>query len=127
MADDGPWQAVQQINRAWRTGDASGIAELFHPDAVIVHPGFEGRSEGRDECVQSYVEFAGQATVRSLDEYGTAVDMVGDTAVVTYGFTIDYDLDDQPYTDRGTDLYVLARTGDGRWQAIWRTLVMDEG
>ncbi|HEX6597200.1 MAG TPA: nuclear transport factor 2 family protein, partial [Acidimicrobiales bacterium] len=85
MADDGPWQAVQSINRAWRTGDARGIAELFHPDAVIVHPGFEGRSEGRDECVQSYVEFAGQATVRSLDEYGTAVDVVADTAVVTYG------------------------------------------
>ena len=28
MADDGPWQAVQQINRAWRTGDASEIAAM---------------------------------------------------------------------------------------------------
>jgi uncharacterized protein (TIGR02246 family) len=123
VADDGPWEAVQRINRAWRAGDPTGIAELFHPDAVIVHPGFEGRSEGRDECVQSYVEFAGQATVHSLEEYGVTVDVVGDTAVVTYGFTIDYDLDGQPYRDRGTDLYVLTRAGEG-WQAIWRTLVM---
>lgn len=125
MADDGPWQAVQRINRAWRTGDAGGIAELFHPDAVIVHPGFDGRSEGRDACVQSYVDFAGEATVRTLDEHSLSVDRVGDTAVVTYGFTIDYDLDGQPYKDRGTDLYVLKQV-EGRWQAIWRTLVMED-
>jgi uncharacterized protein (TIGR02246 family) len=124
MADDSPWEAVQKINRAWRTGEISDVGELFHPDAVIVHPGFEGRTEGREACLQSYRDFAAQATVRRLDEYDPQVDVTGDTAVISYGFQIDYEMDGETYADAGRDVFVLTRAG-GRWQAIWRTLVMD--
>jgi uncharacterized protein (TIGR02246 family) len=121
---DGPWETVQRINRAWRNGDAAGIARLFHPDAVIVHPGFEGRSEGRNACVRSYQEFAEQVAVQRLDEFDAHIDVVGDTAVVTYEFEISYLMDGDEMHDSGRDVFVLSRAGGGRWQVIWRTLVM---
>lgn len=123
--DADPWDTVRQINDAWRSGDAADIGHLFHPDAVIVHPGFESRTEGREACVDSYVAFALQARISRLEEFEPQIDVVGDTAVVTYGFEIDYEMEGQAFEDGGTDLFVLTRTNDG-WQAIWRTLVMDD-
>ena len=125
MADDGPWEIVQRINRAWRRGDADGMGELFHADAVIVHPGFEGRTVGREACVESYREFTAQATVRRLAELDPQIDVVGDTAVVTYGFEIDYDMGRETRAEKGRDVFVLTR-GKGSWRVVWRTLVMDE-
>ena len=125
-ADGDPWETVRQINRAWRTGDASEITELFHPNAVIVHPGFEGRTEGREDCILSYIDFASQADIRRLEEFDPQVDTVEDTAVVSYAFEIDYEMNGQAFSDSGTDLFVLNRGRDGQWQAVWRTLLMDE-
>ncbi len=126
MADGNPWETVQQINQAWVSGEVGQIDELFHPNAVIVHPGFEGRTEGRDDCVQSYLEFAMQAQVHRLDAFDEQIDVVDNTAVVSYGFEIEYEMNGQGYTDSGTDLFVLTRAPGG-WQVIWRTLLMDEG
>jgi uncharacterized protein (TIGR02246 family) len=67
MAEDGPWDIVQRINRAWQDGDAESLIELFHHEVVVVHPRFEGRTRGREACVASYREFAANATVRRLD------------------------------------------------------------
>ena len=126
MGDGNPWDTVQQINQAWVSGEVGEIDELFHPNAVIVHPGFEGRTEGRDDCVQSYVEFAMQAQVHRLEAFDEQVDVVDNTAVVSYGFEIEYEMGGQGYTDSGTDLFVLTRAPNG-WQVVWRTLLMDEG
>lgn len=125
MADGNPWETVQQINRAWVSGEVDQIDDLFHPNAVIVHPGFEGRTEGRGDCVQSYLEFALQAQVQRLEEFDEQVDIVDDTAVVSYGFEIDYETNGQAFSESGTDLFVLTRASAG-WQVIWRTLLMDE-
>lgn len=126
MADGNPWETVQQINEAWVSGEVGQIDELFHPKAVIVHPGFEGRTEGRDDCVQSYLEFAMQAQVHRLETFEEQVDVVDATAVVSYGFEIEYEMNGQGYTDSGTDLFVLT-AGPTGWQVVWRTLLMDEG
>ena len=124
MAEDGPWKVVQKINKMWRSGDVDGLGELFHPDAVVVHPGFEDRAQGRAACVDSYREFAGLTTVTRLDEFDQQVDVVGDTAVVTYGFRIDYEMDGKANTDRGHDVFVLKRGGGG-WKVVWRTVVLE--
>ncbi len=124
--DGNPWDTVQQLNQAWVSGEVGRIAELFHPDAVIVHPGFEGRTEGREDCVDSYAEFAMQAMVHRLETFDEQVDVIGGAAVVSYGFEIDYETNGQAVSESGTDLFVLTR-GTGGWQVVWRTLLMDEG
>lgn len=122
---DGPWETVRAINAAWRTGDVLGLRDRFHEDAVMVPPGFEGRSEGREACVRSYQEFTDNATVRRLDELDPQVDVVGDTAVVTYRFEISYEMGGETQHDAGRDVFVLVRSAAGAWQAVWRTVVME--
>ncbi|MBI3666731.1 MAG: nuclear transport factor 2 family protein [Acidobacteria bacterium] len=53
-------QVLEKINRAWLNGRPEELAEYFHPDMVIVHPGFGGRAEGSQTCVQSYKDFTRQ-------------------------------------------------------------------
>lgn len=125
VGDGDPLDVIRLLNQAWRTGEVDAIDDLFHPDAVIVHPGWEGRTEGREACVQSYLDFAMQATVHRLEEFDTEVDVVNDTAVVSYGFELDYEMNGAPLSDSGTDLFVLTRGRGGHWQVMWRTLIMD--
>ncbi|MDQ4097067.1 MAG: nuclear transport factor 2 family protein [Actinomycetota bacterium] len=125
MADVGPWHVVQRINRAWQSGDADSLEEFFHPDVVVVHPRFEGRTAGRDACIESYREFAAATTVRRLDEFDPQIDVVGDTAIVTYGFRIQYEMGGEAMVDTGRDMFVLTRVAGDPWRAVWRTLVME--
>ena len=124
-ADGNPWDTILQLNQAWVSGEVGPIDDLFHPNAVIVHPGFEGRTEGREECVESYVEFTMQAVVHRLETFDEQIDVIDNTAVVSYGFELDYEMNGQGISESGTDLFVLTR-GPSGWQVIWRTLIPDE-
>jgi ketosteroid isomerase-like protein len=90
---------------------------------VIVHPGFQGRSTGRDAAVGSYVAFTSQAKVLAFEEVAEDVDVYGDTAVVSYTFVIAYETGDgRRLQEQGRDLFVLKRE-NRRWRAVWRTLL----
>ncbi len=125
MGEQTPLETVQRVNRAWRAGDSEALEPLFHPDAVIVQPGFQQRCEGRMACVQSYLDFAAVATVDRLDQFDVDVHVAGDTAVVTYGFRILYTIEDERRFDQGVDVYVLGRGPDRHWRVTWRTLIME--
>ena len=117
-----PWDVVREINRAWVEGHPDDMALCLHLDVVMVGPGFSGRSVGRDACIASYREFCDAAEIHEFAETDPHVDLTADTAVVTYRFTITYTMDAEHHTDRGHDLFVLTRAGEG-WQVVWRTLV----
>ena len=123
MADEGPWDVILRINGAWQCGEIDAVADLFHPDVVIVHPGFDGRTEGREACLESYRAFGREAKVLRLDELDPQVDIVGRTAVVTYEFKITYEVDGGGRHDAGRDVFVLVQSGE-RWRVVWRTLVL---
>jgi hypothetical protein len=116
---------VRELNRTWVSGAPQKLGPFFHPDIVIVHPGFQGRSVGREACVASYVEFAKNAKVLAFEEREPEVDVFDDVAVVSYTFDIAYDLEGRRYREQGRDLFVLRRQR-GRWRAVWRTLLTDE-
>jgi ketosteroid isomerase-like protein len=112
---------IARINRAWRTGRVEEMVEAFHDDVVVVQPGFGTRVSGREACVGSYAEFAAAARVHAYDESEHAVDVWGDTAVATYRFRIEYEIEGKTYLETGQDLLVFIRTSDG-WRVVWRTL-----
>jgi hypothetical protein len=62
--------------------------------------------------------------VGRLEVFDQQIDVFGETAVVNYGFEIDYEMQGAAMQDSGTDLYVLGLR-EGRWQVVWRTLIMD--
>jgi ketosteroid isomerase-like protein len=112
---------IGRINRAWRTGRVEEMVDAFHDDVVVVQPGFGTRVSGREACVGSYAEFAAAARVLAYDESEHAVDVWGDTAVATYRFRIEYEIEGKSYLEAGHDLLVFIRASDG-WRVVWRTL-----
>jgi uncharacterized protein (TIGR02246 family) len=117
---------LQRINDAWVTGDPGDMLPALHPDVVFVAPGFAEQSEGADAAVDSYRAFLAEAIVRAYVERGLRIDLVGDTAVASYAYQIEYRRKDKDELDRGHDLWVVARH-DGRWVAVWRTLLPSPG
>lgn len=119
------WACVAGLNRAWRELRFDDAARFVAPDAVIVHPGFAGQSAGRDAFVQSYADFAQRATIGAYDERDVQVDVVDDTAIVSYGFRMRYEIDDDEHVDEGRDLLVLRRRAAG-WRIVWRTVLLTD-
>lgn len=116
---------VRAINVAWVHGDAGDMAAYLDEQMVIVHPGFQERLVGREACIESYREFASQATIHSYDESEVTVDVRGETAIASYRYETVYEMDGETYHDVGHDLFVFLR-GDGSWRAVWRTLIPQE-
>lgn len=112
---------LEEINTAWTAGRAADLAPYFHPDIVLVAPGFAQRTAGRDACIQSFADFSQNATVQDFTTADFFIDHWGDTAVATYRYDITYTMKDTQFHDTGTDLYVFQRNGGG-WQAVWRTM-----
>ena len=113
---------LKEINRAWTGGNADELGKYFHEDMIIAQPGFGIRGEGRTACVDSYKDFAGIARIQALRESGHVVLVWGDTAVASYKFDVEYEMDGQPHRDAGYDVFVFARQG-GAWLAVWRTIL----
>jgi len=117
-------EAIRRLNSAWREDRSDVLRELYHPQAVVVQPGFGSRLQGRDACVSSYLEFAASATVHDYEESEHTVDIWGETAVATYRFRIDYELGGGRYEEVGRDLLVFVKEA-GKWQVVWRTLTSE--
>ena len=50
------------------------------------------------------------------------VDVHGDTAVATYHFRVQFELDGVTHDETGHEMLVFARMSDG-WRVIWRTQI----
>jgi hypothetical protein len=116
------WQAVRDLNDAWVSGNPERLVEFFHQSMIIAQPGFQQQVRGRRECVDSYRDFCARANVRDFRASDPSVDVFGQTAVVSYSFDIDYELDSERFSESGRDLFVFVREGD-KWWAVWRTIV----
>lgn len=113
--------ALDRIYRAWRENRPGDLTPLFHPDLVMVFPGFAGRSVGRDALVAGFEQFCTQATVIEHKESDRQIDVVGDVAVASYCYDMVYQLGGGRYHATGRDLWVFHRT-DGEWLAVWRAM-----
>src|SRR5262249_40063567 len=112
-------QLVGRINEAWRSGQAEHLGDYFHPDMVIVGPGYQELARGRDACVASYRAFLQASVVRAYRESDLAVREWGGVAVATYAWEMDYEQGGRLHRESGTDLFVFERQGE-TWLAVWR-------
>jgi hypothetical protein len=117
---DTPEGLVRAINEAWIHGHAAEeLPELFTAEAVIVGPDLERLADGRDACVESYVQFADGTDLLEFEEFDHRVDEFGPAAVVDYAYRAVYRRADEELTDYGRDVIVTVRS-DAGWQAAWR-------
>lgn len=118
-------EIIEKLNDAWVKGSPEELSSFFREDIAMVSPDFVNRTEGREACVASYVDFCTQAQVNELKLGETSIDVFGDTAVATYSYEIIYEMGGETFKDTGRDLFVFIREND-RWQAVWRTMIISQ-
>ena len=119
MIDD-PLEVVRAINAAWAGGHArEELPELFADEAVIVGPDLAPLSIGREQCVQSYVEFAESIDLVDFEEFDPRVYRFGSAVVVDYAYRAVYRREGEELTDYGRDVVMVVETLSG-WRAAWR-------
>lgn len=118
-------ETVAAINTSWRAGRWDELGHHLHPEMVVLAPDGSQRLESREASIASYREFLEAAEILDYRESDHTVDLVGPTAVAVYRFDITYAMDGAELRDRGRDLFVFQRGGDGAWRAIWRTLMVE--
>ena len=115
-------KVMKAINAAWTKGRPEEIAMYFHDDIVIAHPNFSGRGEGKEVCVQSFVDFVSNAEILNYQESEYSIDIWGDTAVVTYSYQFEWEMNQEKHNEKGNNLYVFSRDNE-EWRAVWRTII----
>ena len=118
-------ELIEQLNDAWVKGSPEQLSSFFREDIAMVHPDFIHRTEGREACIASYVDFCSQAKVNDFKLGETSIDVIGHTAIATYSYEISYEMGGELFKDTGRDLFVFIRE-DGRWQAVWRTMIIPQ-
>jgi ketosteroid isomerase-like protein len=115
------WNLVRESNRAWTSGSTKELTSLFDENAVVIAPALQGRVEGRDAVVASYVSYNLHNKTRSFEEMEHQVDVFGDTAVVTYRFQVRYEplAGGDVQEETAQEVLVLRKTD--RWRVLWRT------
>jgi len=116
------WDIVRRINAAWLDNQPEKLLELFHDRMVIVGSGGNRYGEGKDLCVDSYRSFIQSAKIAHFHETDPRVDVFDTVAIVSYGFEIEYTMDNKTLREGGRDTFVLERFG-GQWLAVWRQMV----
>ena len=109
---------IAKIDAAWRMKQFDGLDECFHPDAVIVGPGYAKFARGGDKCAESYRDFATNAAVLTYSESSHALRIWGTTAVYTFAWEMQYQRHGGPRREAGTDQLVF-EFDSGRWQVVW--------
>jgi ketosteroid isomerase-like protein len=121
-------RTMEAIQATWREHRPRDMAPYLHPDVTFAVPGFGAMIRGRDFLISSFVQFVDIARVIEYRESDLDVQVIGDTAIVTFRFDMIYQRQQQPRErSTGRDLWVFARHGD-RWVAVWRTMldIVDE-
>jgi uncharacterized protein (TIGR02246 family) len=113
--------AIERINRTWLDRRPADLVPLFHPALTMVFPGFSGRAEGREANLAGFTDFCTHATVHEYRERDQQIDVIGDTAIVSFGFEIVYERGGKRSRATGRDLWVFARQ-ERVWLAVWRTM-----
>jgi hypothetical protein len=105
-------ETIRAMNRCWtETWDEEEFRKYIHPDAVAIVPTTPGRLVGQDAYVAGWRGFAEQARITVWNETDHQVRLyaAGTCAVVTYLFTIRFEMAGQEMTMQGRDMFFLTR------------------
>jgi hypothetical protein len=113
---------LEAINAAWREGRPRDMGPFLHVDVIMRVPGWAGRVQGREAFMDGFVDFCDNARLLRYEEAEPTVDVVAGTGLVSYAFSMEYELDGQRYLSTGRDLWAFQRE-TGEWLAVWRTML----
>jgi hypothetical protein len=74
------------------------------------------------QFLAGFRDFILNATIHEFHEHDHQIDVVGDTAVVTFAYEMRYERSGERYRATGRDFWVFQRQGIA-WVAVWRTML----
>jgi len=113
---------VRFINEAWTQDRLEDLNRFFHQDMVIIGPDARVAGRGRDACISSYRSFAEAAEIHSFAQNDFRIEAFENTSVVTYSFSLSYEMDGKIFRDSGRDMFVFTRERED-WMAVWRMIL----
>jgi len=113
--------AMDRIIQAGMSGQIEGLSEILDDQVIMVFPGFGRRVQGKTAMIGGFQDFAASAEIHEHRETDEQIDVIGETAVISYRFELIYTRDDVIYRSDGRDLWVFHKT-EGDWKAAWRTM-----
>jgi hypothetical protein len=115
---------VRQINLSWREGKPEKLEEYFHERMMIVSADLKILGDGKEQCINSYREFIGQAHILEYKESEPEIHIWGTTAIAWYNYEMNWKMNGDSYEESGKDLFVFT-SESGKWMAIWRKVMPD--
>ena len=115
-------QTLDQLNQAWIKGRFEELGAFFDADIVTKGPALKEIARGRAALVQSYVDFMGRSKLIEYAESDHAVYEWGDTAAVSYTWTMSWEQAGKTSSGSGQDMFVFARRGE-KWLAVLRLIL----
>ena len=115
-------ETLTRINRIFREGGWRELESYVADDIVMVFPGFQGRSEGKEAFLAGFRAMAENAKVHEFEESDRQIDVFRDMAVASFAFEVVYQREGRKYKGSGRDFWVFERRGED-WRAVWRTML----
>jgi hypothetical protein len=115
-------RTLSELNSAWRESRFEELAHFFDSAIVMKGPGLKELANGREALVQSYADFMAQSGVVEYAESDHSAHTWGDTAAVTYNWTMTYEQKGDTKRESGQDMFVFVRRGS-HWVALLRVIL----
>lgn len=115
------WILIQKINNCWYRGQPADLSAYFHQNVVFNSPDFSRQITGKENCIQTYIDFMKRSTVLHYTERNPVIQLFEKTAMVTYDFEMKYEQKGKTYHETGTDILAFEKAGQS-WKVIWRAL-----
>jgi hypothetical protein len=111
------WDTVCAMNDAWTTGNPDDLSKFFHRNMVAITPTDRNRLDGGAACVAGWKGFCEAARIHRWEEIDPAIQVYGNSAVVTYYFDMSFDMGGKTINMGGRDMFFFVKEGE-KWWAV---------
>jgi ketosteroid isomerase-like protein len=114
--------SASEFNRMWLERRFEDLTQILADDIIMRGPQLVELGRGRDICVESYRKFMDSAEVLEFSQTNESANAWGDTAAVTYQWTMTYSQAGETKRDEGQELLVFTYLA-GQWKLVLRVIL----
>ncbi len=118
-------EILKKVNQAWSSGNPDDLKRYFDENIIILSPDMKILGSGKNNCVQSYIDFLNHATIIDFKENVPEVHIFDNTAIVFYRYSISWKSGDKLFNENGKEMYILDKKED-KWLIVLRKLMPTE-
>jgi ketosteroid isomerase-like protein len=108
---------VTALNDCWTGGHPADLVRYFHENIVAITPANRLPLVGRDACVEAWTQYTQVAKIAAWRTDDVQVRVHGDTAIVTYLYELECEVEGRRAKPAGRDMLVMVRE-NGRWWVV---------